>query len=149
MTKIILVLVTMGGKASRCSKKAGERVGNCLCWHGRCLAAWIEEAEFVTAVDGNVHMVMDDFGTERPPGLVAWRVVSDHRPLRSALCQCSRQAGRVVHPSILSSGYRIVLFGRDGSDRLTGCGRAKFSPQQARRQCSSAVARAVGTSCTR
>jgi len=76
MTEGILVLVTTGGKASRCSKKAGERVGNCLCWHGRCLAASIEEAEFVTAVDGNnVHMVMDDFGSERPPGLVAWRVV--------------------------------------------------------------------------
>jgi hypothetical protein len=78
ITKAIVVLVTSGGKASRCSEKAGGRVGNCLCWHGRCLVTWIEEAKSVTAVDGNVYMVMDDFGIERPSGLMAWRIVSDH-----------------------------------------------------------------------
>lgn len=32
----------------------------------------------MTAVDGNVYMVIDDFGIERPSGLMAWRIVSDH-----------------------------------------------------------------------
>jgi hypothetical protein len=46
--------------------------------------------------------------------------VFDYRPLRSALCQCSRQAGRVVHQEASCRGtYRwTVLFDRDRLDRM-------------------------------
>jgi len=58
-------------------------------------------------------MLMRDFGTERPSGLVA---CSTTGLLRSAFCQCARQAGRVVYSKSLLTGGRIrVLFGRDSS----------------------------------
>jgi hypothetical protein len=77
MTWATVVLTTKGRRwqgfrAASTFQEGRGRVGNCLCRHGRCLATLKEEAK---PVDGISIVVMDDFGTERPSGLVTlWRI---------------------------------------------------------------------------
>lgn len=89
-----------------------------LCRHGRCLATSTTRSTTGSESVSAMEDVMD-LGIERPSSLVAattTATATDYGGLRSAFRQCSRQAGRVVHPSWsrgrLSLGYRIImLFG--------------------------------------